>query len=112
MKYTEGKKYPKWDCKCKDSYGGYEYDEEDDDYMEHMGHMGHMGMGHMGYMDECCMPQKCEKKCEKECVKTYTCTYKLYRICCYKLYKVCPRCRHEFDYHRHGGMCPKCSRMY
>lgn len=91
MKYAEYKKYPKWDCKCTD----YDYDYDCMDYAPKM--------------DECCIPKM---KCEKECVKTFTCTYKLYKICCYKLYKACPRCHYEFDYHKHGGMCPRCSRMY
>lgn len=55
----------------------------------------------------CEMP-KMHCKPEKKCVKTYKCTYKLYKICHYRLYKVCPRCGHEYDYHYHRGMCPRC----
>ena len=63
-------------------------------------------MHKMGY--DCCDMPKMTCKTEKKCVKTYKCIYKLYKTCHYRLYKVCPRCGHEYDYHHHRGMCPKC----
>ena len=65
-------------------------------------------------MAEGCQSEMCadmnQMKCkmEKECVKTYKCYYKLYKVCQYRMYKICPCCGHEFDYHKHRGMCPKC----
>lgn len=94
--------------KCDGHQHKYDYCHTYDDYPVHdMPHIKEK------LYDNCCsemysdMSQmKC--KIEKECVKTYKCYYKLYKICQYRLYKVCPRCSHEFDYHHHRGMCPKC----
>ena len=60
------------------------------------------------YSEMCCDMSQMKCKVEKECVKTYKCYYKLYKVCQYRMYKICPCCGHEFDYHRHRGMCPKC----
>ena len=61
-----------------------------------------------------CASDMSQMKCkmEKECVKTYKTYYKMYKVCQYRLYKICPCCGHEFDYHRHRGMCPKCGVNY
>jgi len=83
---------------------------EDGMYYQHHHHgdCGHMVQDEPEMVeDDCCAPKiKCTPT--KECVKTFTSCYKLYRICHYKLYKVCHRCGHEFEYHHHQGMCPKC----
>ena len=50
----------------------------------------------------------CSPKVEKECVKTIHCCFKLYKVCQYKMYKVCSSCKHEFEYEKCRGMCPKC----
>lgn len=60
------------------------------------------------YSSMCLDMEKMKCKMEKECVKTYKTYYKLYKVCQYRLYKLCPCCGHEFDYHRHRGMCPRC----
>ncbi|MGI6092015.1 MAG: hypothetical protein ACOYD5_03290 [Negativicutes bacterium] len=111
--------YPKWSEKYCDDDKMYDSDCSSMHYMHKMPKMDY---------DMCCKPKMykdydmCEPKmkdhdmscnmpkmkCEKKCVKTFKCTYKLYKICCYRLQKVCPRCGHEFDYHRHRGMCPRC----
>ena len=62
-----------------------------------------------GYSEMCLDMSKMKCKTERECVKTYKCYYKLYKICQYRMYKVCPCCGHEFDYHHHRGICPKCN---
>lgn len=92
--------YPKNECMCKKpdyNYNCYKPMKWKDDCDYDYDHM------------ECCMPKpkmECEKK---ECVKTYKVVYKLYKTCQYRLYKVCCHCGHEYDYHHHRGMCPKCS---
>lgn len=70
---------------------------------------------HMYESESCCMPPKESMpkmtcKPTKECVKTYKSCYKLYKICSYCWYKCCMYCGHEFDYHQHQGVCPKCRR--
>lgn len=90
--------HPKNECTCKK----YDYDyncykpkcSDDCDY---------------DYFDPCTAPPQMHCEPKKECVKTFTCFYKLYRVCQYRLYKVCSRCKHEFDYHHHRGVCPRCS---
>lgn len=61
-----------------------------------------------GYSEMCSDLSQMKCKVEKECVKTYKSYYKIYKVCQYRLYKICPCCGHEFDYHKHRGMCPKC----
>lgn len=60
------------------------------------------------YSEMCSDMSNMKCKIEKECVKTYKCYFKMYKVCQYRMYKICPCCGHEFDYHRHRGMCPKC----
>lgn len=93
-------KMHKMDCDCSSMH-----------YMPKM-HKMDCDMGYEPKMmkdyDMCCDMPKMPCKMEKKCVKTYKCIYKLYKTCHYRLYKVCPRCGHEFDYHHHRGMCPRC----
>lgn len=103
--------------KCDERPYKHDYCHMDDDCHDHemhsmheMPHMQHMKekMGESGYSEMCCDMSQMKCKVEKECVKTYKCYYKLYKVCQYRMYKICPCCGHEFDYHRHRGMCPKC----
>lgn len=101
--------YPKWDEKCSD----YDkmYDDCDDSSMHSMPHMHKMDCDEPKKdYDMCCEMPKMPCKPERKCVKTFKCTttFKVYRTCHYRLYKCCPRCGHEFDYHHHRGMCPRC----
>jgi len=97
--------------KCDDHPHKQQYCHMDDECYDH--EMPYM----KEKMDEGCYSEMCsdisQMKCkmEKECVKTYKCYYKLYKVCQYRLYKLCPCCGHEFEYHRHRGMCPKCGVM-
>lgn len=116
--------YPKWE----DRYDSKMYDDYGCSSMHYMPKMHKMDydmcyepkmhkmdcdmcyepkMPKMDY-DMCCEMPKSPCKMEKKCVKTFKCTYKLYKICQYRLHKVCPRCGHEYDYHYHRGMCPRC----
>ncbi|GMB01390.1 hypothetical protein [Pelosinus sp. IPA-1] len=96
--------YPKYDCHPhKHDY--CHMDEED--HYEEMPYMKEK-MGEDCYSNMCSDMSKMKCKMEKECIKTYKTYYKLYKVCQYRLYKVCPCCGHEFDYHRHRGMCHKC----
>jgi hypothetical protein len=54
---------------------------------------------------DCCSMPKMKCKPEKECVGMF----KMYRMCHYHMTMVCHYCGHEFDYHHHRGMCPRCS---
>ena len=64
----------------------------------------------------CChkkkQPKLCNCKPMKKCLKTFDCTFKLYRISFCRLYKVCQSCSHEYDFHHHGGVCPKCGAKF
>jgi rubrerythrin len=82
----------------------HDYCHMDDDCKDH--EMPHMKES--GYSDMCSDMSQMKCKVEKECVKTYKSYYKLYKICHYRLYKICPCCGHEFDYHQHRGICPRC----
>lgn len=98
--------------KCDERPHKYDYCHMDDDCHDHEMHHDthHMKekMGDNSYSEMCCDMSQMKCKVEKECVKTYKCYYKLYKVCQYRMYKICPCCGHEFDYHRHRGMCPKC----
>lgn len=74
----------------------------------HYGCPPHYGYPHYqpGYDCSCEIP--CAPKVEKECVKTVHCCFKMYRVCEYKMYKVCSSCKHEFEYEKYRGTCPKC----
>lgn len=61
--------------------------------------------------ENCCHMKPEPKVCckpVKKCLKTFDCTFKLYHISYCRLYKVCHSCSHEYDFHHHGGVCPKC----
>jgi hypothetical protein len=104
--------YPKYDChKHKPEY--HHMNEECDcemPYIKEKCETPYMKekMEDDGYSSMCLDMEKMKCKMEKECVKTYKTYYKLYKVCQYRLYKLCPCCGHEFDYHRHRGMCPRC----
>ncbi|MDR3559906.1 MAG: hypothetical protein P4N59_00500 [Negativicutes bacterium] len=93
-----------WDEKMM--YGDQKMMYGDDMYHKHAHHCGCETEPEMMEEEFCAPKIKCEPT--KECVKTFKCFYKLYRVCHYHLYKVCPHCGHEFDYHHHRGICPKC----
>ncbi len=89
--------------KCDGQYNKPDYCHMDDDCHDH-----EMKMPEDNCSEMCTDMSQMKCKMEKECIKTYKCYYKLYRVCQYRLYKICPCCGHEFDFHRHRGMCPKC----
>lgn len=95
--------YHKYGCHHKQDYG----------YMDDECQCGDMPYMKEKTEDECYSNMyadmsKMKCKMEKECVKTYKTYYKVYKVCQYRMYKICPCCGHEYDYHRHHGMCPKC----
>ncbi len=94
--------------KCDDHPPKQNYCHMDDDCQNHEMPYMKEKMCDNGYSEMCSDMSQMKCKTEKECVKTYKCYYKLYKVCQYRMYKVCPCCGHEFDYHRHRGMCPKC----
>lgn len=57
-------------------------------------------------------PKFCGCKPTKKCLKTFDCTFKLYRLSYCRLYKVCQSCGHEYDFHHHGGVCPRCGTQF
>jgi len=98
--------YPKYDChKPKPNHCKM---DDNDDYDDCEMPCMKEKPEHDCYSTMCSDMDKMKCKMEKECVKTYKTYYKLYRVCQYRLYKLCPCCGHEFDHHRHRGMCPKC----
>ncbi len=97
--------------KCDSHLHKQEYCHMEDECQEEMPYMKeHMKEKMTGdcYSEMCSDMSQMKCKVEKECVKTYKCYYKMYRVCQYRLYKICPCCGHEFDYHKHRGVCPKC----
>ena len=57
-------------------------------------------------------PKFCGCKPTKKCLKTFDCTFKLYRLSYCRLYKVCQSCGHEYDFHHHVGVCPRCGSQF
>lgn len=94
--------------KCDGNPYKPEYHHMDEDCCEHEMPYMKEKMTDSCYSDMCADISQMKCKMEKECIKTYKSYYKMYRVCQYRLYKVCPCCGHEFDYHKHRGMCPKC----
>ena len=94
--------------KCDGQHPKQDYCQTDDDCQDHeMPYMKEKMTGDC-YSDMCSDIAQMKCKMEKECVKTYKCYYKMYKVCQYRIYKICPCCGHEFDFHKHRGMCPKC----
>jgi len=94
--------------KCDSQHHKQDYCHMDDDCQDHEMPYVKEKMTEGCYSDMCSDIAQMKCKMEKECVKTYKCYYKMYRVCQYRLYKICPCCGHEFDFHKHRGVCPKC----